>query len=131
MFFQRELIFNVLLTASRAERGRLEGTRQAGQLIQQFLAMLPVSILSGVDDVDDIVEFHKDEADRLRELLDSDDVKKFVEEAAQAVKHGNADWDIVSKAANLHYYRTYFEKDDAKKLQKAEMRPLGYYGPSR
>src|SRR5271165_5962059 len=44
MFFQRELIFNVLLAESRAERGRLEGTRQAGQVVQQALATLPLSL---------------------------------------------------------------------------------------
>jgi tetratricopeptide (TPR) repeat protein len=121
MFFQRELIFNVLLAESRAERGRLEGTRQAGQITLQFLAALPVSVLSGVDDVDDIIEFRKVEADKLRDLLDSEDVKKFLAQADQAVKSGNADWDIVSKAANLRYYITYFEKDDERKLQKAEM----------
>jgi tetratricopeptide (TPR) repeat protein len=115
MFFQRELILNVLLAESRAERGRLEGTGQAGQVIQRFVLALPASLLSGVDDVDDIVQFRKKEAEQLRTLLYSSDVEKFLDQAQKALRSGMAlDWDVVSKAANLHYYRTYFEKDQEK-----------------
>ncbi len=119
MFFQQELIFNVLLAASRAERGRIEGTREAGLLVQRFLTNLPVSILSGIEDVDEI-DLDKEESAKLYKLLDSDDTNRFLEEADKAVKAGNADWDIVNRAANLHYYRTYFEKDDSKKLENAK-----------
>jgi tetratricopeptide (TPR) repeat protein len=115
MFFQRELILNVLLAESRAERGRLEGSGQAGLVIQRILLALPASLLSGVDDVDDIVQFRKSEAERLRLLLYSSDVDKFLDQAERALQSGTGlDWDVVSKAANLHYYRTYFEKDDEK-----------------
>lgn len=35
-----------------------------------------------------------------------------------ALKAGRGlDWDLVSKAANLHYYRTYFEKDERQFVQ--------------
>jgi tetratricopeptide (TPR) repeat protein len=119
MFFQRELIFNVLLAASRAERGRLEGTQQAGQVTQRLLQSLPASILSGVDDIDDTVD--KSEADKLRALLYAPDVQKFLDDAEDAAKTGGAiGWDVASKAAVLHYYRAYFEKDD-KKIAQAEL----------
>lgn len=121
MFFERDLVFNPLLAEGRLERGRVEGTRQAGQIALQFLAKLPQSILSGVEDVDDILNFRRPEADKLRDRLDSDEVKKFLDQADQAVKSGTADWDIVSTAANLSYYAPYFEKDDEKKMQKAEV----------
>jgi tetratricopeptide (TPR) repeat protein len=121
MFFERELFFNPLLAESRAQRERLEGTRQAAQVVQQALAALPISILSGVDDIDDIVDSRKAEAEKLGKSLDSPEVNKFLDEAEQAVQSGNADWDIVSKAANLYYYRTYFEKDEEIKRQKAEI----------
>jgi tetratricopeptide (TPR) repeat protein len=115
MFFPRELVLNLLLARSRAERGRLEGTRQAGQIIQSLLAALPASILSGVDDVDEIVEFRKVEATRLRDLLYKPDVGKFLDEANEQSNLGaSLDWDVVSKVAHLHYYRTYFEKDEKK-----------------
>jgi tetratricopeptide (TPR) repeat protein len=119
MFFQRELIFNVLLAASRAERGRLEGTQQAGHVTQRLLQALPASLLSGIDDVDDTVD--KAEADKLRALVYSPDVQKFLDDAEEAAKTGGTvDWDIASKTAVLHYYRTYFEKDD-KKIAQAEL----------
>jgi len=93
MFFQRELIFNVLLAQRRAERGRVEGTREAGQVMQRFLLALPASILSGVDDIDEILEFRNREAQKLREMLYSQDVQHFVEGADEALKSGAAlDW---------------------------------------
>jgi hypothetical protein len=115
MFFGRELGLNVLLAKSRAERARLEGTGQAGQVTQRVSLALPASILSGVDDIDEIVEYRKSEADKLRTLLYSQDVQNFLDESDNALKAGaNLDWDIVSKVAGLHYYRTYFEKEENK-----------------
>ncbi|MGO9434764.1 MAG: tetratricopeptide repeat protein [Terracidiphilus sp.] len=116
MYFQRELILNVQLAQSRAERGRVEGTQQAGQVIVRFLAALPPSLISGIDDIDEITEVSKGEAENLKKLLYSDDVNKFLSETDRVVKSGAGDWDITSKAAYLHYYRTYYEKDE-KKLQ--------------
>lgn len=118
MFLQRELILNLLLARTRAERGRMEGTQQAGIVMQRFLLTLPASILSGVDDVDEIVQFKKGEAEKLRELLYSEDVQAFIGKADEAARTGvSLDWDVVSKVANLQYYRTYFEKDDKKHAQ--------------
>jgi tetratricopeptide (TPR) repeat protein len=113
MFFQRELILNVLLAASRAERLKLEGSGAAGRVLQRVLAALPPSLLSGVDNVDDSARFRKKEAEKLRVILYSMDVQKFLDDCDDALKSGRSlDWDVVSKAANLHYYRTYFEKDE-------------------
>jgi tetratricopeptide (TPR) repeat protein len=118
MFFQRELILNVVLAESRAERGRVDGTGQAGKVIQRFVLALPASILSGIDDVDDLVQFRKNEAEKLRTLLYSAEVQKFLDDCEDAVRSGAPlDWDIVSKAANLQYYRTYFEKEENKRAQ--------------
>jgi tetratricopeptide (TPR) repeat protein len=116
MFFTRELFVNVFLAQSRAERGRVEGTLVAGQVAQHLLLSLPASILSGVDNIGDILDPQK--ADKLRAQLYGDDVQKFLDEAQEIVRTGGAlDWNVISRAANLHYYRTYFEKDDAKRAQ--------------
>ena len=121
MFFARELIFNIRLAQSRAERGRLEGTTQAGLVTQQLLLTLPVNILYGVADIEDIVQFRKSEAEKLRERLYSPDVQRFLDEATSLVSVGGiSDWDVISKVANLHYYRIYFEKG-AKKEYQAEL----------
>jgi tetratricopeptide (TPR) repeat protein len=118
MFFQRELILNVLLAESRAERLKLEGSGEAGKVLQRLLAALPPSLLSGVDNVDDSSRFQKTEADKLRVILYSQDVQKFLQECEDALKAGcPLDWDTVSKAANLHYYRIYFEKGDQQDMQ--------------
>ncbi|HEX4320404.1 MAG TPA: hypothetical protein VHZ52_05850 [Acidobacteriaceae bacterium] len=111
MFFQRELIWNVLLARSRAERGRVDGTVQAGVITQKLLIALPPSLLSGIDNVADS-DTDEAEAEELRKLLYSDDVEEFLKQADDAIRSGSSlDWDVVSKAANLHYFRTYFEKD--------------------
>jgi tetratricopeptide (TPR) repeat protein len=112
MFFQRELILNVLLAQSRAERGKLEGSKEAGHVIQRLLARLPVSILAGVSDISEIAD--KKEAQQLREPLYSDDVENFMKQADEAAQNGSLDWDTVSKAAYIAYYRTYFENEDEK-----------------
>jgi hypothetical protein len=41
MYFQRELILNVQLAQSRAERGRVEGTRQGRFLDFALMSLLP------------------------------------------------------------------------------------------
>lgn len=118
MFFQRELVLNVLLAEGRAQRGRIEGTKQAGQVVKSFLLKLPASLLSGVDDVDEISAVDKDEAKRLYDILYSEDVKAFLQQADAALADGaGLDWDVISKVAYIHYYRTYFEKKDEKPVQ--------------
>ncbi len=112
MFFQRELILNVLLARSRAERDKLEGSKEAGQVIQQFLARLPPSLLTGVNEVGEIPDVNAKEQQQLKDLLYSADVEKFLQQADEVAVKGALDWDIVSKSAYIRYYRTYFEKDN-------------------
>ena len=112
MYFYREIILNLTLARSRAERGKLEGSQQAGQVVQRFLLRLPASVLTGVDDIDDVGDVNKEEAENLKGLLYSADVDEFLKQADDAVKEGTADWDVVSKAAYIAYYRTYFGKDN-------------------
>jgi tetratricopeptide (TPR) repeat protein len=112
MYFQRELIFNVSLAAKRAERGRIDGTQNAGIVIQRTLSILPASMLTGVDDIDEIAEVDPDETARLREILYSSEVEEFLQHASAAVRDGGPlDWDVISKVAYIQYYRTYFEKE--------------------
>lgn len=112
MFFQRELILNVMLAESRAQRGKLEGSKEAGQVIQRFLVKLPASVLSGVDSIDEISEVNAEEAKGLKDLLYSEDVDNFLKQAEESAKSCGVDWDIASKTAYIYYYRTYFEKDN-------------------
>jgi len=118
MFLQRELVLNVLLAQGRAERGRLDGTKQAGQVVRSFLLKLPASLLSGVDDVDEISSVDKAEAKNLSDILYSDEVKTFLQQADAALADGTGlDWDVISKVAYIQYYRTYFEKKEDKPTQ--------------
>jgi tetratricopeptide (TPR) repeat protein len=106
MFLQRELLLNILLAKSRAERGRLDGTVQAALVIQKLLIKLPPSLLTGIDSVDAVLE--PKEAEELRSLLGADDVKLFLTQAEQALKEGHPlDWDTVSKVAYIYYYKVY------------------------
>jgi tetratricopeptide (TPR) repeat protein len=120
MFIERELILNVWLAQSRAERGRLEGTQEAGHVALRLLQALPASILSGVHDVNEVVEDDESEKE-LRKLLDRDDVQKFLDQADEAATSGAPlDLDVTSKVANLRYYRTYFEKGEDERSAEAE-----------
>jgi tetratricopeptide (TPR) repeat protein len=113
MFFQRELILNVLLAQSRAERGKLEGSHEAGQVIQRFLLRLPASVLTGVSQVGEIPDLNEKEEQQLKDLLYSADVETFLKQADDVAAKGALDWDITSKSAYVRYYRVYFEKDHA------------------
>lgn len=119
MFFQRELIFNVLLARSRALRGQLDGTRQAGIATQKLLAGLPPALLAGIDTLDDTIEERKSEFEALRAILYANDVSEFLKQADEALNLGTAiDWDVISKAAYLNYYRTYYETEEKRELQE-------------
>ena len=119
MFYQREMIFNPLLAERRAERGQLEGTREAGQVARQLLADVPVGILSGIEDVDALSQEQRDD---LRKNLYSDNTNTFLEQASFALKVGRGDWETVSNAATLHFYRTYIQKDEqSQKDEKLRM----------
>jgi tetratricopeptide (TPR) repeat protein len=118
MFFQRELILNVVLAKSRAERGELDGTRQTGLAIQKLLAQLPPSILAGVTDIGETDRVSKDEVQELSNTLYSDDVSTFLKQAENAAKNGvPLEWDTVYKVANVQYYRSYFAPDNQKSSQ--------------
>lgn len=117
MFFQRELIFNIVLAKSRAERGKLEGSQVTGQIVQRFQLRLPASVLTGVDDIDENPDMKEQEVRELRDQLYSDDVDAFLKQADDAVKVGSVDWDVSSKAAYIYYYRMFLAKGD----QQAEV----------
>ena len=117
MFFQRELILNVVLAKSRAERGQLDGTRQTGLAIQKLLAQLPPSVLSGVSDISE-TNVSKKELEDLRTALYSEDVTTFLRQADEAHRGGILlDWDTTYKVANIQYYRKYFETAEQKPVQ--------------
>jgi tetratricopeptide (TPR) repeat protein len=117
MFLERELILNLWLAQSRAERGRLEGTEQAGQVALKLLQALPASILTGVHDVSEVFDDDEEEED-LRKLFDSEDLKTFLDEAEEAAKTGAPlGWDVTSKVAYLRYYLTYFAEQKSKESE--------------
>ncbi len=112
MYFQRELILNVWLAETRVQRSRIEGTRVTGLVIQKISDILPLGLLSGVDDIEDIIQISKDEAERIKASLYDEQINAFVSQVEDLQKSGVAmDWDVISKVAYIHYYRTYFEKD--------------------
>ena len=100
-------------------RGKLDGSKQAGQVLQRFRLRLPASVLTGIDYIDEVPDLNEKEVKQLKDLLYQTEVDKFLEEAEEATKMGSVDWDIASKAAHIHYYRTYFEKENESEGTKA------------
>lgn len=119
MFFQRELILNVIVARARVERVQVENTQQTAVVLQRAMAVLPPSLLSGIEDADEITdESRREEAKRIRDLLYSADVNSFLNQVEQSVRSGSAlPWDLISKVANVHYYRSYFEEGANKAAQ--------------
>ena len=117
MFFSRELLFNVSLARERAARNQIE-TSHAGIVTIQLLSALPSSILVGIDDAKDLLKSRPAEADALQAVLWSPDVDTFLKQSdAVIAASGTLDWDVVSKNAYLHYYRTYFPGRGEKSAQ--------------
>ena len=109
MFFQRELVINKLLAKSRSERDQLSGTIDAGLTIRRLQIRVPLSILSGVSEIDSVLD--KDALLALRKELYSDMITEFLKQADDAMTKGvGLDWDTVSKVANIYYYRASFDK---------------------
>lgn len=109
MFFQRELIVNVLLAQSRAERGRIEGTVQTGVIIGSISRQLPTKLMSGVQDAEEVLDAA--EVKSLHDSLFSPDVDEFLKNVEDAQSKGaSLDWDVVSKTAYVYYYRSYFDE---------------------
>jgi tetratricopeptide (TPR) repeat protein len=123
MYFLRELYYNPRLAISRRERGIIEGTRTVDQVVKTFQVKLPPEILTGGSSVDDITnDANKQAAKELGDKLSSPEVKAFLDQANQALADCTGlDWDIISKVAYIHYYRTYFAENDNDKLTEARL----------
>jgi tetratricopeptide (TPR) repeat protein len=122
MYFLRELYYNPRLAISRRERGIIEGTRTVDQVVKTFQVKLSPEILTGGSSVDDITnDANKQAAKELGDKLSSPEVKAFLEQADTALADcSGLDWDVISKVAYIHYYRTYFE-NDSDKLTEARL----------
>jgi tetratricopeptide (TPR) repeat protein len=109
MFFGRELFINIPLAQKRAERFLIENTHEAGAITIRLNTTLPTSVLIGVADADSLLKKDPDQASALKKDLMSEDVSQFLNQSSEAMKTGRPlDWDILSKVANLQYYRSYF-----------------------
>ena len=125
MFFARDLVFNIPLARKRAERFGIENTHEAGVVTIRLSNSLPLNLLVGTEDADDVLK-DKDKVASLRKDLCSDDVTNFLTQSDQAIKAGQPlDWDVISKVANLQYYCAYFahtEPDKQKSQQEAALK---------
>jgi tetratricopeptide (TPR) repeat protein len=108
MFFGRELFFNIPLARKRAERFLIENSHEAGVVTIAINSILPSSVLIGIADADSLLKSDPDKAAALEKALDAPEVIEFLAACEKAITEGRAlDWDILSKAANLQYYRAY------------------------
>jgi len=112
MYFGREIFLNVILARSRAARDQLAGSSKAGAVVRQFLLSLPPSMLTGADFGDRISGLPDSEVKRLSRELYDDEVEEFLKQAQAAVDGGTTDWDTVSKAAYIYYYRVFIKKGE-------------------
>jgi tetratricopeptide (TPR) repeat protein len=106
MFLQRELNLNEQLARARARTASAEG---AANVVHELLNKLPTNLLTYVNDVSESV-ISKDEREEIRVLLYSKEVDKFLELVEERLDSGaSLDWDSISKAAYIQYYKAYFE----------------------
>ncbi|MGA8744157.1 MAG: hypothetical protein WB561_23395, partial [Terracidiphilus sp.] len=79
----------------------------------------PASMLARIDNLDNTIGDRKSEFEALRKVLYADEVSDFLKEVDEALCSGvSLDWDVVSKAAYLNYYRIYYESGESKEAQE-------------
>lgn len=103
MYFYREIILNVLLAQSRAQRGKLEGSQEAGHVVRSFQLRLPASVLTGIEDIDEVQDMDKEETEQLKRTLYSDDVESFLDKPTRFVRLAHS---IGILFPRLHIYVT-------------------------
>ncbi len=113
MFFLRELYYNPRLAMSRKESADIESGQ--AEVVQKNISIkLPPNILTGGDSVSDITNAaNRQAAEDLKGDLYLSQVTDFLQKMQDAADSGgDVDVDNATKAANIHYYRTYFEEAD-------------------
>jgi tetratricopeptide (TPR) repeat protein len=120
MFFARGLFLNVSLARGRQERDALaKAEGKTAEIVQAAIVRLPASYLSGVSSLDDVPELAAKEREDLTKALSDASVDEFLKYADNAAANGSLDWDMVFKAANIHYYRTYLRDDNEAEVKTA------------
>ena len=113
MYFFRKLALNPALAEAGSAMERLTVSSHVSMITTNLPNTLPASLLLGRDAIEDVEDLDQEEAERLRRDLFSEDVSRFLEECeSNARKFGVMQPESVAMAARLHYYRTYFEKED-------------------
>lgn len=129
MYLFRKLVLNPALAKARTEIDRIELTGNAEDAANEVAKVLTPGVLLGRDYVADIIKEDGDQAKALRAQLYSDPVKLFLESAEKDSAAGHEiPQDTVNKAAVIHYYRTYFQKEGTAERDKQEQLAEAWLG---
>jgi tetratricopeptide (TPR) repeat protein len=119
MYLMRKLVLNPALAKSGKELVRIQG--RAGSIATELSAKIPPSFLLRRDYIGEVVETGGAEVEKLRSELYADSINEFLKVCETDIQEGIAvSQDNINKAATLHYYRTYFEKDNDAREQQQE-----------
>jgi tetratricopeptide (TPR) repeat protein len=122
MYITRKLILNPALAKSRVALDRIQLSGSVSLIAISLGNILPTGVLLGRSFIDDdMVEGGGKEVEQLRSELYSDEVDTFLNGCENDLKRGVPILpDSISKAALLHYYRTYFEPREVREAQMAK-----------
>jgi tetratricopeptide (TPR) repeat protein len=125
MYLLRKLVLNPALAQSRAEMSRIELSGSAEDAATEVAKILTPAVLLGREYIGDVVLAGGSQAKALQDQLYSDAVSKFLDRCEQDITSGvEIPPDNITRAAVIHYYRAYFQKEGTperdKQLQLAE-----------
>lgn len=121
MYLMRQLVLNPALAKSRNEIDRIQLSGRVENVATELAKILTPRVLLGRENIAEIVEEDKQQAKELRSQLYSDVVTSFLDSCEKDICTGyEVSPDNISRAAVIHYYRTYFEKADTDAREKQE-----------
>ena len=123
MYLLRKLILNPALANARVVLERIQTSGRIGKVAIDLAKKLPQSVLLGRRAIPEDEDDWEEEEKQLRSELTSSIVESFLSGCEKVLISGSdMTPDDFSKAAILHYYRSYFAEDEIsrkKQIQKA------------
>jgi tetratricopeptide (TPR) repeat protein len=127
MYLLRQLVLNPALAKSRNEIDRIQLSGRVENVAIELAKVLTPRVLLGREDIAEIVEEDRQQAKELRTQLYSDVVTSFLDGCERDLSSGyEISPDNISRAAVIHYYRSYFEKADSDAREKQEEKAVAW-----
>jgi hypothetical protein len=125
MYFARKLSLNPALAEAGKAVDRIQISAKVSVIATRITEKLPQSLLLGREYIED--ELKPGEFEGIRKELSTDDVNQFLKACEEDIQSGvRVEPGNVAMAAQIHYYRVYFEKEGTEARDAQERKALDW-----